>query len=53
MFAKVMVAYAPITNEFLENEFLEYEICAMFATHWNSIACQGFGFILTWGFILT
>ena len=29
------------------NEFLEYEICAMFAMGRNRIACPRFGFILT------
>src|ERR1700682_3514033 len=42
MFGKVMDACAAITNE-----FLEYEICAMFAMGRNRIACPRFGFILT------
>jgi hypothetical protein len=42
MFGKVMDARAVITSE-----FLEYEICAMFAMGRNRIACPRFGFVLT------
>jgi hypothetical protein len=42
MFGKVTGARAVITNE-----FLEYEICAMFAMDRNGIACPRFGFVLT------
>jgi hypothetical protein len=42
MFGKVMDARAVITNE-----FLEYEIWAMFAMGRNRIACPRFGFVLT------
>jgi hypothetical protein len=38
MFGKVMDARAVITNE-----FLEYDICEMFAMGRNRIACRGLG----------